>query len=858
MEPFSHLQRDTDYFKLSHVYNPSKDKKAIMRFIKNGFHCKTGRTKDSWFLAGLIYNNVDDDFTVPQCTPESRNKRRLRPGKTMEQWMEADATDKRTLFLYKGGDHPAARQRLSTADRIFGPAIPYETVESPTAAWIERTGLGAEQRYRLMLFQDGAVSEVCSTEKMLRKLSIAKTGRGVYCAFLIDEDKRTIVRIVSQEGKTIYQKEGRDPVLRSDGERLFLLFDTTKPNAIVQNLEILYLDGSLVEGQYELSADDLNFAADMRYHPDRKLLSMAWETAPVWGADPAVGYHRDLAYAEIDLSAGVSGAAGEDAGAAAGRVGEISNGRSGAAIGSGFDIAKRTIKPHIIPVEKRAFYELRKTIPRYAQNAAPVNPIVVFDGETPSVAYRTFSYIGHRTFGWDAYLIQLNDEGWGPCRKLIDRYGPPDTGYGVEFAGDRRITCTAVNHSVNTPKAIYDLGILIDEQPRDQYFPDTYVPFVSRGFYNIGFPLPDAAPRLPETEYDGYRLIWVDLHAHSCYSKCQANKDGTPLANLRFARDVLGNEVLSHGEHYMFMSAAEVDWVYDRLEEEAGDNCLWIYGNESLAWPSHGTNTFAVDRLANEKLRIVVISTLHRNEESYPAIKKYVPPDSAISIRHFHGRNEGKHGVASPGTVDTHDPELEVAMESMQVRGNFMLKHGADRVGLPQFPNNFLNGEKKVGVVGGSDHSTAPGDPNAFCLTGIWIDEFTNEAMFEAIKQRRTVAAANGKVSVWATMNGRPIGSDVRVTPNDELRIEADIISPHPLIKVSLLIDGEISDTRSFEDDVTEQHVTFSPNPPGSEYHWYSIHIQAYSAHTIGDGYPTDDLDYPWLIVNTSPWFVNG
>ena len=797
-----------------------------MSFIKNGFHLKTGRTKDSWFLVGLIYNNVDDEFAVPQDTPESRNKRRLKPGKTIEEWIEADATDKRTLFLHEGGAPLAKRQTLSTADRILGPAVPCEVVESPTAAWVEGNGEGASRRYRLMLLQDGEITEIISSKRMIRKPSVALTQQGTISAYLFDEDGKTFVRIIDQSGQVIYSKKGRDPVLRSDGERLFLLSDTTKPNAIVQNLEILEADGSLLCGFYELAADDLNFAADMRYNPERRLLAMTWETCPVWGADPAVGYHRDLAYAELDLSDG------------------------------SVDSVRGRIKPHIIPVDKRAYYELRKTTPRYTQNAAPVNPMIVFDGDIPSVAYKVFAYIGHRTFGWDAYLIQKSKDRWGPCRKLIEQYGPPDTGYGVEFIGDKRIICMAANHSVNTPKAIYDLGILIAEQARNHYFPHTYVPFISRGFYNTTFPLRDAAPSLPDKEYDGYRLVWVDLHAHSCYSKCQSNKDGTPMANIRFSRDILGDKVLSHGEHYMFMSAAEVDWVCDRLEEEAGDNYLRIFGNESLAWPSHGTNTFAVDRAANEKLRIVVISTLHRNDDVYPAIKKYLPPGSAISIRHFHGRHEGEHGIISPRTVDTHDPELEVAMESMQVRGNFMLDHGAKRVGLPQFPNNFLNAGKKLGVIGGSDHSTAAGDPNAFCLTGIWIDEFTNEAMFEAIKKRRTIAAANGKICVWATMNGQPIGSDVEAS--NTLRIEADINSHYPLIKVSLMVDGRIVDGRPFEDDTTDAQVIFSPAPPGSDYHWYSIHIQAFSAHTTGDGYPTDDLDYPWLIVNTSPWFVNG
>lgn len=792
-----------------------------MIFIDSGFHSRAGLTKDSWFLIGLLYNDVDPEFTEHRKGfALNQNKYSLRPGKTMEEWMQADATMKRKLFILEEGQNAEEIRTLSTADRIYGPSVPYEIVDNPTAVWIEKYEDKTEQRWRLALLEGNSRSIPVTSDRVLRKPVVTSTDSGLFIAFLIDEDDKTFIKIVDSAGNPVYQKQGRDPVLRTDGTRLFLLYDTVHRNVIAQNLEIINREGALEKGYYEIRAEDVNISPDMRYNPHSHILSMTWETAPIWGADPAVGYHRNIAYAELDMRA-----------------------------------LPEKIIPELVPIEKRAFQELAggKT-PRYSQNAAPVNPRIIFDEDRPQVVYRTFSYVGKRTFGWDAYAIEKKGIRWGKSLRLSDRYGPPDTGYDVLMRNGSRITSMTVNHTVNSPKAIYDLGIIVDEQEKDFFFPETHVPFLARGFYNIGFPLPDAAPPFKEKTYDGYRLVWADLHCHTCYSKCQANKDGTPHSNVRFLRDILGNKVLSFSEHYHFMSAPEVAWSTDRLEEEAGDNCLFIYGCEGLGWPSHDTNLFCIDRSVNDKVRQVVRSNNHRTDEAYPAIKKYLPKDSVVAIRHFHGKPDGEYGVKNPKTVDTHDAELELSMESMQVRGNSMQEQSKKLFGLPLFPNNFLNAGKKVGVIGGSDHSTAPGDHNAFALTGFWIKDFTNEAIYEAIRQRRTCAASNGKVSVWCTMNGQPMGCEVEI--DREISISVKLTAAFPIVKVSLMMDSEIIDSKSIENGDKEADVSFSPRLPEKGSHWYSIHVQAYSAHLINDGYPEDDLDYPWLIVNTSPWFV--
>ena len=125
-------------------------------------------------------------------------------------------------------------------------------------------------------------------------------------------------------------------------------------------------------------------------------------------------------------------------------------------------------------------------------------------------------------------------------------------------------------------------------------------------------------------------------------------------------------------------------------------------------------------------------------------------------------------------------------MEAMQTRGNMMVTSFRDR---PFFPNNFLTSGARIGLVGGSDHSRGAG-PNRFCLTGLWVSDVTPQAVFDALRSRRTVATANGKIAVWATSQGKSIGESVSVSGS--VTIEAHLACATPIHRVCLMRDGEL------------------------------------------------------------------
>jgi len=311
--------------------------------------------------------------------------------------------------------------------------------------------------------------------------------------------------------------------------------------------------------------------------------------------------------------------------------------------------------------------------------------------------------------------------------------------------------------------------------------------------------------------------------------------DGQPQDVLRFQRDVLGCQVLCLTDHVEYMRAPEFAHVLDCLEEEAGSDCIPLYGVEWAKRPAHHTNFYALDRNVFDRLRALML-VCDNLPDLYARIKAELPPSSVVAIRHMHGMDEDEFGVSGPRVTETHDPQLEWCMEAMQTRGNMMLKgHG----GALKFPNNFLNAEAKIGLIAGSDHSRG-GGPNRWCMTGFWVDEISPGGVFRALRERSTIACANAKVAIWTEAEGAPMGSAIAVS--DEVRIRASLCAARPIRRVCLMRDGECLDWIPV--NCCEADMEFIDSAPQSGEHWYSVTAEAEAALT------------PHAIVHSSPYFV--
>jgi hypothetical protein len=292
----------------------------------------------------------------------------------------------------------------------------------------------------------------------------------------------------------------------------------------------------------------------------------------------------------------------------------------------------------------------------------------------------------------------------------------------------------------------------------------------------------------------------------------------------RFERDVLGCQVLCTTEHGHHMADVEFQWVMEQMEAEADGSAILLYGSEPSPNPYEHTNFYAIDRDIALRMHHTTLIQQRDRKMVYRALLENFAPDSVYLSRHFHGgaavtlENESQ-AVASV------EPKLEPMMEAQQIRGNPMLGKVEDR---GPFPNRYLNNGLRLGLYGGSDHCSNRKDShNHFCLTGLWVDELSAQAVWKAIRSHKTFSCANGKIALYASIDGKPFGEEFEIKGPVKIRIS--LASAYPLQRAALMRDGQVLKWTELKGTQAEINLV-DPEPAGG-YHWYVVVAQAESAY---------------------------
>jgi hypothetical protein len=733
----------------------------------------------------------------------------LKPGQTDEAWLEAmtGPVGLRVVLARKTVDGPDTTV-LSQADGVWGPGTASRVAKGPLLSWTEKTG----HEWSLVTWQDGTRTVHTKSPHVLLEPAVTEIhGNPVVACQTMSEDG-PLVMVYDARNDELFTARGRYPQLTTAGDRLFLVYEApTTDRCRLQCAE--FLDGKCVRHRSIPAGGDLNLNADLVVDPDTGALYVVHEAAPAWGHDHFLGRHRDLWMWRLDGG------------------------------GDRFIAA-----PGQLPIPLRASHDL---------NEPPVQPrVLLLDGQ-PAVAFRRFEYYAARPFSWHVYLMRFDGYTWSNPQRISDHHGFVETDYGIigeEGQLVAALTCcdqrppltredlAAGREPRGMPGRVHNTFVTVKRLSADtDQGPVPSLPNRLPGEYHVSLGVRDVAP---EPELNGPdsapgKLIWGDLHEHTLWSKCMSPVDGTRGENLRYQRDVLGCRVFSFGEHTTMMSDSEFTYYLDQLEAEAGADGIAMYGTEPWSG-GHDTNLYAIDRDVFQRLRLIYQRHRHLGA-ILEKVKEEFTDREVACLRHFHGGGEGDWSTKSPEVVNTHIPEVEPAMEAMQIRGNVFMGETDAHEGLPAFPVNFLNAGCRVGLVGGTDHSSDPG-PNHFCLTGFWVDEVTPEAVWDGLWNRRTIALSNGKIAIWAECAGQGIGEQVRA--DGPVKVTAWLSSARPIKRVTLVRDGEILGWR--EIGGKEAKVELVDENPLSGEHWYSVTAEAESS---------PDIPRP-VLGHASPFFV--
>jgi len=746
--------------------------------IPGGIASCAGVTNNGWYAASLVISD-DNRHSFSDSNIDSNIGFEER-GNLLQKWIAEEHMGCSAKLVLTTSWQTSVNKELACDKSILFPVSPRETTASPVVVFVSRD----ENKWYLNLYRNGEVSKLYSSNNSIRYPSVISIKNDIIISYEQDNDNEGHISLVNSQGEIIYQTQGRRAKLVKAGDKIVLMKEICTNNSITTCIELI--GNNKQENIWHLpEEDDYTFNGDICYS-EGKLYVVA-ETTHAFGQDDRMGNFRELRAWHATLS-------------------------------------DRNFKPvaeqSLIPVPEQ-------TSTWKKENLSPIRPIIFIEGSVPVVLYRQFRDAGFKKFGWDLFKTEIKNGKWCPPVRITENIISPNTAFGLIQQRDSYIL-TLPSFDNNGPRI--DGGpvvptnhrIEIINQNKHTTFPliigngsHTYKFEESIGYKNIA----QKPPELP-CKTDGRFLIWGDMHVHSSYSKCIASMNGMPDEMFRYQRDILQNEVICSLEHSIFMKGSEQKYVYDLLEAESSNNHIVLFGDEPGMLQGRHTNFYAYRRDVIEQLRNIVILYERDRYQTYKAIKAFIKKDALLITRHFHGNLYS----SEKEMLDSFDPELEWVFEAMQGRTNAMMD---ENYTVEKFPNVFLNGGKKVGLYGGTDHYRGVG-PNHYCLTGFWVKEFSPEGVWEALKNRKTIAVSDAKIAMFATLNNKLFGEEMTVQQSDMI-FKVNLSSAHPVKKVGLMRDGEMLDWLPVNNTIAQIELTDTTVARG--YHWYCITTEVESVY---------------------------
>ncbi|MBI3969714.1 MAG: CehA/McbA family metallohydrolase [Chloroflexi bacterium] len=287
------------------------------------------------------------------------------------------------------------------------------------------------------------------------------------------------------------------------------------------------------------------------------------------------------------------------------------------------------------------------------------------------------------------------------------------------------------------------------------------------------------------------RLYWGDIHGHTSYS---GDGTGAPEDAYRYARDVSGLEIYGNADHDGALS--EQDWreIVERNARyyEPGRFVTLVGYEMGYRYPYGHHNAYF--RGADGPL-------IKGREMPLPEYWAQATPGEVLTIPH--------HTVAlgRPGrpNVDwsVHDDRFRPLVEIYS-------GHGQSEVSAPDHPlasdvvdftltgpadspssvqEGWLTG-LRLGVIASSDNHCARPGREGFGTMAVYAPELTREAVFDAMRRRRTYATTGSRIILDFAVNGTPMGGECRIEPGQAgqaAHLTGHVTGPGPLRFVEIL-----------------------------------------------------------------------
>ena len=323
-----------------------------------------------------------------------------------------------------------------------------------------------------------------------------------------------------------------------------------------------------------------------------------------------------------------------------------------------------------------------------------------------------------------------------------------------------------------------------------------------------------------------YQLYFGDLHRHTNISRCMPTLDGSLSDAQRYAIDAVEHDFLAITDHtrdvdpfawWRTQKAADLHHIPGRYVP------IYAYERSNMTPGGGHRNVFLLNRGAPVSRsdhwydgRGLPAEDARPDTTLYPWMRER---GDAITAAHtpVWGKNAGR------GTWTYNDPELEPVAEVFQA-----LRRSYERPdqGVTEEASIWyaLRQGHKLGFIASSDHLSTH---QSFAC--VWAKEKTREALFEAIRSRRTYAATD-RILVDYRMTGAAsgtealLGEEVRRTGKESVTLTLTAVGTAPIAEVQIVRSGKVIHTA--KPGQAEVKLSFTDPSPLDGESWYYIRLQ--------------------------------
>ena len=377
-----------------------------------------------------------------------------------------------------------------------------------------------------------------------------------------------------------------------------------------------------------------------------------------------------------------------------------------------------------------------------------------------------------RAFDWT--------EGFGgrACPHLHDHYGEV-VWHGMHGPGEIRFASVASGDSRSAAAASGDLGslggpgLMTEPQP---------VPQLEERTEARAWTGSDRQRYTTQIDGEDHHLYWGDLHRHSLISRCTAADEPSLEEFYRYSWDVCEYDfwaVTDHSEN----STAYQWWCIQKIADlfNVDGRFVPLYGFEWTSMSGHQNVIYSSSRRGGPIFSSLAEGS-ERPDQLWEQLRRF-PDYPAITIPHHPGS-----GMV-PYDWNYYDADYLRLVEIFQAcRGNYeddgCFRQYADATLPGSFVLDGLRRGYRFGLIASSDHG------NGASYVGAYAPGLDREAIFDALRNRRTMGATARDIVLDTRIGDTFMGGECRLNGPVELDVYAR--GYRELARLDLLRNGEL------------------------------------------------------------------